>query len=270
MDHTAKALSGSFQSQGRFFGGCCRPVAGCDLSCPAVSIAGAILWGVLRRAGHPRRPERRVSIAGAILWGVLPNFLEKLVCHFQFQSQGRFFGGCCADPGRPSQREACFNRRGDSLGGAACRTVSPDPALFPFQSQGRFFGGCCVRPVRQTNKGGLVSIAGAILWGVLPAGNRCSRPGRRGFNRRGDSLGGAAFLCHLLVFNRSLVSIAGAILWGVLPGGRVTPQDYRNVSIAGAILWGVLLAVWVNQLNRLGVVSIAGAILWGVLRPNSN
>ena len=37
------------------------------------------------------------------------------------------------------------------------------------------------------------------------------------FNRRGDSLGGAAAIIDVPVDEKAPVSIAGAILWGVLP-----------------------------------------------------
>ena len=37
-----------------------------------VSIAGAILWGVLHTAVYSPAAANLVSIAGAILWGVLP------------------------------------------------------------------------------------------------------------------------------------------------------------------------------------------------------
>ena len=91
----------------------------------------------------------------------------------------------------------------------------------------------------------------------------CDVPTYTSFNRRGDSLGGAAFRVDL-GNDASLVSIAGAILWGVLPDTRSPRPGYWGVSIAGAILWGVLpnptVALFAN-----GFVSIAGAILWGVL-----
>ena len=63
---------------------------------------------------------RKVSIAGAILWGVL----RVLYCSWwtragRFQSQGRFFGGCCLIIGLIALM------------------------MLMFQSQGRFFGGCC-------------------------------------------------------------------------------------------------------------------------------
>ena len=67
-------------------------------------------------------------------------------------------------------RIGCFNRRGDSLGGAA--------ALMEKHIAGR-----------------LVSIAGAILWGVLRPILANLLPAFRRFNRRGDSLGGAARAC---------------------------------------------------------------------------
>ena len=37
----------------------------------------------------------RVSIAGAILWGVLRTIIHPNPVGGLFQSQGRFFGGCC-------------------------------------------------------------------------------------------------------------------------------------------------------------------------------
>ena len=62
----------------------------------------------------------------------------------------------------------------------------------------------------------VVSIAGAILWGVLRM---------------------MLFLDYL----ESVVSIAGAILWGVLRQGQtISRYSEGSVSIAGAILWGVL------------------------------
>ena len=64
----------------------------------------------------------------------------------------------------------------------------------------------------------MVSIAGAILWGVL-------RPRRQALRLSGD------------------VSIAGAILWGVLLGPGAENDCGAQVSIAGAILWGVLRPV---------------------------
>ena len=59
------------------------------------------------------------------------------------------------------------------------------------------------------------------------------------FNRRGDSLGGAA-KSSARHAARSSVSIAGAILWGVLHNELIKSFDVQFVSIAGAILWGVL------------------------------
>ena len=157
-----------------------------------VSIAGAILWGVLRCARPLAEQVALVSIAGAILWGVLLPQCPFCPGRCWFQSQGRFFGGCC------------------SLRGGELTTCDL------FQSQGRFFGGCCPASLRILKTPWKVSIAGAILWGVLR--ERCLDPIRKYscFNRRGDSLGGAAFGPH----GKSLVwfvSIAGAILWGVLP-----------------------------------------------------
>ena len=93
-----------------------------------------------------------VSIAGAILWGVLRD-----------------------------------------------RAQANSPSYIQFQSQGRFFGGCCDGNKAQVSQEMAVSIAGAILWGVLPQSEEELAEWLESFNRRGDSLGGAAkivFLCH--------------------------------------------------------------------------
>ena len=135
-----------FQSQGRFFGGCCFSGDHIPKKIAVVSIAGAILWGVLRPPVSSQASDEK------------------------FQSQGRFFGGCCGNTDKALPKLfCCFNRRGDSLGGAA------------------------IESCYQSSYWVVVSIAGAILWGVLPR----LRPGP----------------CFILP-----VSIAGAILWGVLPG----------------------------------------------------
>ena len=88
-----------FQSQGRFFGGCCDQLPADDEGDEQVSIAGAILWGVLQTidaSGGLAEADEQVSIAGAILWGVLPRLQRPGRYPGRFQSQGRFFGGCCA------------------------------------------------------------------------------------------------------------------------------------------------------------------------------
>ncbi len=82
-----------------------------------------------------------------------------------------------------------FNRRGDSLGGATCTSLSKEVCLY-------------------------VSIAEAILWGEQLVEEWTSRKGgRTGFNRRGDSLGGATSEAWES-YNFWMVSIAEAILWG--------------------------------------------------------
>ena len=86
----------------------------------------------------------------------------------------------------------------------------------------------------------VVSIAGAILWGVLPLTADGLIDLVYGFNRRGDSLGGAAGGVPGVPGAGGCVSIAGAILWGVLPIERAIDGSLWQVSIAGAILWGVL------------------------------
>ena len=131
-----------------------------------------------------------------------------------FQSQGRFFGGCC--PQRPElpQPPVCFNRRGDSLGGAAARHGCASGDTTRFNRRGDSLGGAAAiekkLPVELA-----VSIAGAILWGVLPCVIAQGLATPACFNRRGDSLGGAAraaLLAELarLSFNRRGDSLGGA------------------------------------------------------------
>ena len=172
-------------------------------------------------------------------------------------------GGAAACSLRPHGRYSCFNRRGDSLGGAA-------PA----------------RPARARSRLP-VSIAGAILWGVL-LGEQAKTLEALKFQSQGRFFGGCCSLDEGYPSEDALVSIAGAILWGVLPLVTNSGNKSSSVSIAGAILWGVLLAcrrllllVWRFQSQGRffggccptpptrrsgdGAVSIAGAILWGVL-----
>ncbi len=135
---------------------------------------------------------------------------------------------------------SCFNRRGDSLGGATSVYTRTSEKLAMFQSQRRFFGGSNV------NGNGSQVISGYS------------------FNRRGDSLGGAThpsrgtheqsqgpFQSQRRFFGgsnhieavftpmRAAVSIAEAILWGEQP--RLSSVAFfapTPVSIAEAILWG--------------------------------
>ena len=85
-----------------------------------------------------------------------------------------------------------------------------------------------------------VSIAGAILWGVLHTGPFQYLGQWDSFNRRGDSLGGAAPPKQFQSKFVTVVSIAGAILWGVLPPGGAdqvrggTCFNRRGDSLGGA------------------------------------
>ena len=181
-----------------------------------VSIAGAILWGVLRLADYFKRHLDAVSIAGAILWGVLPyqdrqhgcplhrfnrrgdslggaahspklagrrpslfqsqgrffggccrGNAEKRGINAEFQSQGRFFGGCCCPLKALPSAMMSFQSQGRFFGGCCAEALTDEVSGFLFQSQGRFFGGCCAYAGRRDGKSDVVSIAGAILWGVL-------------------------------------------------------------------------------------------------------
>ena len=112
----------------------------------AVSIAGAILWGVLHRTGQSDRGCRL------------------------FQSQGRFFGGCCGPAGgiESSRIVPGFNRRGDSLGGAARFDCEDPGGVLPVSIAGAILWGVLHDGNGRLQTGESVSIAGAILWGVLP------------------------------------------------------------------------------------------------------
>ena len=232
-----------FQSQGRFFGGCCWAELLITAGVHPVSIAGAILWGVLR---HPGRCAR--GRAGP------------------FQSQGRFFGGCCFPLTiQLLQNTLSFNRRGDSLGGAALRhpvgvawpvVVSIAGAILwgvlhdegdeQDQPPEVSIAGAILWGVLHPDNPNMylhisVSIAGAILWGVLPR-DTSGALRRLMFQSQGRFFGGCCVPRFNGVILHSLVSIAGAILWGVLPPALRSAASPAAVSIAGAILWGVLLS----------------------------
>ena len=157
-----------------------------------VSIAGAILWGVLQGCAGAKPVylqsfNRRgdslggaawgqdsylvcpaVSIAGAILWGVLPELCSLHTPFFKsFNRRGDSLGGAAVCHFYKENERNGFNRRGDSLGGAAFTLHFYPPLKSRFQSQGRFFGGCCTSAVIVLRHLCTVSIAGAILWGVL-------------------------------------------------------------------------------------------------------
>ena len=158
-----------------------------------VSIAGAILWGVLRPL-RPHSPVKRFGFnrRGDSLGGAAVNFTGFCFAYPLFQSQGRFFGGCCVIEN------------------------SRHIWLILFQSQGRFFGGCCEGDrylccfVVGFNRRG-DSLGGAALPISISLHEIIPR-----FNRRGDSLGGAARFAGHVDSHPAVVSIAGAILWGVL------------------------------------------------------
>ena len=130
-------------------------------------------------------------------------------------------GGAAHSKTDVENNHECFNRRGDSLGGAAnltfplankFKSVSIAGAILwgvlrwirqigrcpdVFQSQGRFFGGCCESEALKKVFNLLVSIAGAILWGVLQSVLAHFLNKINCFNRRGDSLGGAAWCGYI-------------------------------------------------------------------------
>ncbi len=106
-----------------------------------VSIAEAILWGEQLVYTLPPAVVLVVSIAEAILWGEQHGggvgIGDGSGC---FNRRGDSLGGATRFPARASPGRRRFNRRGDSLGGA---TWVIHWAVTPvmFQSQRRFFGG---------------------------------------------------------------------------------------------------------------------------------
>ena len=135
----------------------------------------------------------------------------------RFQSQGRFSGGSNYILAPSFIEVDSFNRRGDSLGGATSTLgvrrlyhrmfqsqgrfsggsnagfEDLTPGRQVFQSQGRFSGGSNSAPGCPHSPLSGVSIAGAILWGEQLATGDGQVSSRCGFNRRGDSLGGATY-----------------------------------------------------------------------------
>ncbi len=84
-----------------------------------VSIAEAILWGEQHYHACYYDALKRVSIAEAILWGE-----QRLIMFIWLQmgvvsiAEAILWGEQLAFPCPRSFRKSCFNRRGDSLGGA--------------------------------------------------------------------------------------------------------------------------------------------------------
>ena len=134
-----------------------------------------------------------VSIAGAILWGVLPrNQAAPDFPHFCFNRRGDSLGGAALAPSCRQFRRLRFNRRGDSLGGAA-RIFDPNHLTQAVSIAGAILWGVLQAAADDEANSIDVSIAGAILWGVLPGKMLRAVGCRLSFNRRGDSLGGAAY-----------------------------------------------------------------------------
>ena len=158
-----------FQSQGRFFGGCCIAQANQIGVVACFNRRGDSLGGAADPQVALNHLESfQVSIAGAILWGVLRDSIAKTQAAFcQFQSQGRFFGGCCMTETAVSRPGNQFQSQGRFFGGCCQFREVRLVLVMQFQSQGRFFGGCCEPKLLNV-------------------------PQDQGFNRRGDSLGGAA------------------------------------------------------------------------------
>ena len=67
-------------------------------------------------------------------------------------------GGAALDTHYLGMGAGGFNRRGDSLGGAASPGIWTCAPTVPFQSQGRFFGGCCNAKFFELNAGQLTAV----------------------------------------------------------------------------------------------------------------
>ena len=238
---SVKLLGCSFNRRGDSLGGAALNLDHIGIQ-EAVSIAGAILWGVLHVAGHGFPAKSGVSIAGAILWGVLR---DKMYCKSNsmiVSIAGAILWGVLLSIATTLRNDlSCFNRRGDSLGGAAAAVGIDGKKELEFQSQGRFFGGCCVggcprRPEHQRFQsqgrffGGCCSALFAAWTSAVqfqsqgrffggccgqysPATTRKSQ-----FQSQGRFFGGCCVILRGRSIEDSFVSIAGAILWGVLLG----------------------------------------------------
>ena len=157
-----------FQSQGRFFGGCCSDDVPHLALFLVVSIAGAILWGVLLGEERGTGAYLLVSIAGAILWGVLRRPTTTAPTRLPVSIAGAILWGVLLTRSVIQLIESKgFNRRGDSLGGAANGRFPGPHLAHSFNRRGDSLGGAAGSTPDATAK-------------------------RVGFNRRGDSLGGAA------------------------------------------------------------------------------
>ena len=134
--------SGSFNRRGDSLGGAASLADYFKRHLDAVSIAGAILWGVLPNYTGYKYAVAVVSIAGAILWGVLHMPLKRCpICSLCFNRRGDSLGGAATKGTIIVFCGKGFNRRGDSLGGAA-NQPRPSPTSFArFNRRGDSLGG---------------------------------------------------------------------------------------------------------------------------------
>ena len=65
----------------------------------------------------------------------------RVLTHVKFQSQGRFSGGSNKVKPQARNAEPCFNRRGDSLGGATFRVTTNKSSRISFNRRGDSLGG---------------------------------------------------------------------------------------------------------------------------------
>ena len=157
-----------------------------------------------------------VSIAEAILWG------EQLL-----------------DCSHQTSTGDCFNRRGDSLGGATPPWLALGRQSYMFQSQRRFFGGSNINDVTICRLMSVVSIAEAILWGEQHI-NATVQSVQSGVSIAEAILWGEQRTCFGLRVILVAVSIAEAILWGEQPRSITNPQvvpgsfNRRGDSLGGA------------------------------------
>ncbi len=134
-------------------------------------------------------------------------------------------------------REKCFNRRGDSLGGATNWRQLSHWLMMRFNRRGDSLGGATRRGHQSASTMTCFNRRGDSLGGATSDWRRMVTR-EHCFNRRGDSLGGATGV-KLIVRARSLgVSIAEAILWGEQQSPAAASPSPQKVSIAEAILWG--------------------------------
>ena len=124
----------------------------------SLGVLPATIWSVTSKI--PSFNRRGDSL------GVLRSLRQRRLCYYQFQSQGRFFGGAAQSRFAIIRQDVTVSIAGAILWGCCTAWVRYCQSfVMTFQSQGRFFGGAARFRASVYWRKLFVSIAGAILWG---------------------------------------------------------------------------------------------------------